>query len=218
MPSDPFQMVMIHRGFRTEFSNIASLVRAVEPGDATRRKIVGHYLENMILVLHHHHAAEDEMLFSALSARLPDSDTPLDSAGRDHADIERIFERATALRLSWQRGGDAGEAEDLGRALDDLSGVAGEHFDREEREVVPLIGEHLTQAEWQAFIDRGGAYVNPANVWFALAYAGLVLRDATPEERVRFSASLPLPLRIVLKTLGRHAYASYQKKLYGHLG
>ena len=81
-----------------------------------------------------------------------------------------------------------------------------------------LIGEHLTQAEWQAFIDRGGAYVNPANVWFSLAFAGLVLRDATSEERVRFSASLPLPLRIVLKTLGRHAYASYQKKLYGHVG
>jgi len=218
MPSDPFQMVMIHRGFRTEFSNIANLVRTVGPGDAKRRKTVGNYLGNMILVLHHHHVAEDEMLFSTLGARVPESDTHLDAAGRDHEDIERIFEGATALRLSWQRAGDTGKAEDLARALDDLSDVAGKHFDREEREVVPLIGEHLTQGEWQAFIDRGGAYVNPANVWFALAYAGLVLRDATPEERARFSASLPVPLRIVLKTLGRRAYASYQKKLYGRVG
>jgi len=218
MPSDPFQMVMIHRGFRTEFSNIANLVRSVEPGDAKRRKTVGNYLENMILVLHHHHAAEDEMLISALSARVPDSDVPLDAAGRDHADIERIFERATALRLSWQRAGDAGEAEDLGRVLDELSDVAAEHFDREEREVVPLIGEHLTQAEWQAFIDRGGAYVKPANVWFALAFAGLVLRDATPAERARFSASLPFPLRMVMKTVGGPAYTSYQKRLYGRVG
>jgi hypothetical protein len=41
-----------------------------------------------------------------------------------------------------------------------------------------------TPDEWQAFIDRDAAYVNPRNLWFALAYAGLLLRDAL---RVRVS-------------------------------
>ena len=127
MPSDPFQMAMIHRTFRNEFGHISELVRAVTPRDTKRSGIVGSYCDNMISVLHHHRAAE----------------------------------------------------------------------------------------EWQTFIDRGAAYVNPRNLWFALAYAGFLLRDGTPDEQRRFIEAVPLPLRVTLKLLGGRARSAYRTRLYG---
>ena len=40
-------------------------------------------------------------------------------------------------------------------AIEELSARADEHFDYEEMNVVPLIAQHITQGEWQEFIDRG---------------------------------------------------------------
>ena len=100
-------------------------------------------------------------------------------------------------------------------AVDDLSADANEHFDHEEQNIVPLIGECITPKEWKDFIDRGAAYVNPRNLWFALAYAGLLLRDATPDEQTRFIAAVPFALRMVLKLLGGRAHGTYRTRLYG---
>ena len=106
-------------------------------------------------------------------------------------------------------------AEQLSAAVDDLSASAKEHFDHEEQNIVPLICEYITPKEWKDFIDRGAAYVNPLNLWFALAYAGCLLRDATADEQRRFIAAVPFALRMVLKLLGVRAYATYRKRLYG---
>ena len=70
MPSDPFQMAMIHRTFRNEFGHISGLIRAVAPHDTKRSGVVGSYCDNMISVLHHHHAAEDEVEAVPLPLRL----------------------------------------------------------------------------------------------------------------------------------------------------
>lgn len=68
MTSDPFQMAMIHRTFRTEFGRIPVLVRDVAAGDTKRARTVGAYLGTMISVLHHHHSAEDDVLWPTLRA------------------------------------------------------------------------------------------------------------------------------------------------------
>ena len=46
---------------------------------------------------------------------------------------------------------------------------------------MPLIAQWITPDEWQMFIDRGWAYVKPANLRFALAFAGFILTESTPE-------------------------------------
>jgi iron-sulfur cluster repair protein YtfE (RIC family) len=214
MPSDPFQMAMIHRTFRNEFGNLSSLIRAVEPGDTKRSRTVGDYLDNMISVLHHHHAAEDEVLWPKLHIRISTADAEVERATSEHLGIEDLIVKIQSLRPSWQESADPTLAEQLSNAVEKLSAGANEHFDHEEHNIVPFIAEHITPDEWQTFIDRGAAYVNPRNLWFALAYAGFLLRDATPDERRRFIAALPLPLRMVLKLLGKRAYTAYQTKLY----
>jgi hemerythrin-like domain-containing protein len=215
MSSDPFQMAMIHRTFRTEFGNLPGLIQAVAPGDTKRSKEIGHYLVNMMSVMHHHHAAEDDILWPKLRARVPNCDEHIQRTERQHAAIAESLNKAQSLQPMWQRSADKRSGEQLSAAVDGLSANITEHFADEEQNIVPLIRDSITAEEWQAFIDRGAAYVNPRNVWFALAYAGFLLRDATLDEQHRFVSSVPLGLRIVLKLFGRRAFDTYNTKLYG---
>jgi hypothetical protein len=212
---DPFQMAMIHRTFRTEFGKLPDLIRLTAPGDVKRAKVVGGYLGDMLSVLHHHHAAEDDLLWPELMARATAAGSDVRHAEADHLDVAELMDGVESVRPSWARSGDPRLAEQLSTAVDELYARANEHFDHEEQNVVPLIAEHITQQEWQAVIDRGAAYVNPTNLWFSLAYAGVLLRGGTRDEQRRFIASIPLPLRIVLKLAGGRAFASYQTRLYG---
>lgn len=210
MGCDPFQMAMIHRTFRKEFGHISALVLGVAPGDTARSRVVGRYCDNMISVLHHHHAAEDDVLWPKLESRTtigPD----IDGMKAEHGRIDELVGTIAAIRSQWAP--DQASTTRLADAVDDLCAALAEHFDHEEHTVVPVIAEHVTAAEWQEFIDRGAAYVNPRNVWFALAYAGFLLRDGSSEERRRFVDAVPLPLRVTLKLFGGHAFASYQRKL-----
>jgi len=202
MPSDSFQMAMIHRTFRTEFGNLSGLIRAVAQGDTKRSTLFGDYLGNMILVLEHHHTAEDEVLWPKFRARTSIGAIEIERVEREHVHIAELIDKVQSIRPSWTGSADPRLAEQLSDAVEDLSASANEHFDHEERNIVPLIGEYITPKEWKDFIDRGAAYVNPRNVWFALAYAGFLLRDATPDEQRRFIAAVPFALRMVLKLLG----------------
>jgi len=218
IPSDPFQMAMIHRTFHREFDNLSGLIRAVAPGDTHESRFIGNYLGNMISLLHHHHVAEDEVLWPRLRDRAPSSDNALQRAQDEHAAIAEAIDKVEAIRPSWTRCSEPRLAEQLSTALEELSAHADEHFAYEELNVLSLIRQYITGEEWQAFIDRGTAYIKPKNLWFSLAYAGFLLGDATPDEQRRFLASLPIALRTVVKTLGGLAHASYRTKLYGGRG
>jgi hypothetical protein len=215
LPSDPFQMAMIHRTFRREFSNLSGLIRTLPPGDIHRSTFVGNYLGNMISVLHHHHDAEDELLWPRLRARTPSCSDSLQRAQVEHAVIAEAIDKVQSIAPLWATSAEPRLAEQLSAAIEELSARADEHFDREERNVVPLIRQYITHEEWQDFIDRGAAYVNPKNLWFSLAYSGFLLGDAAPDEQRRFLAALPTTLRTVVKLLGGRAYAGYRMKLYG---
>lgn len=214
-PSEPFQMPMIHRTFTAEFGNLAALTQGLPAGDVPRARFVSNYLSNLISVLHHHHLAEDELLWPKLADRAGSSRETLDRVGAEHTVIDDAIGAVQAARALWAERAEPVPAQRLGAALTELSELARSHFEHEERDVVPLIEEHICASEWQAFIDRGAAYVTPKNLWFSLAYSGVLLAAAKPDERDRFMVALPLPLRTVVRVLGRHVYHRYRKRLYG---
>jgi iron-sulfur cluster repair protein YtfE (RIC family) len=151
MPSDPFQMAMIHPTFRMEFGNLPGLIRAVAPGDTERSALVGDYLDNMISVLHHHHEAEDEVLWPKLHIRIPRCHGEIQRAEDEHAGISELIDKVQSLRPSWRGSADSHLAQQLSGAVDELSAGINEHFEHEEQNIVPLIGEYITPDEWQAF-------------------------------------------------------------------
>ena len=71
MATDAFEMALIHRVFRRELAHAPDLIRSVVAGDTKRSKVVSAHLCNIFSVLHHHRAAEDDLLWPMLRARLP---------------------------------------------------------------------------------------------------------------------------------------------------
>jgi iron-sulfur cluster repair protein YtfE (RIC family) len=207
-------MVLIHHAFRAQFGALPGLIRAVAANDTARAKRVGTHMANMVDVLHHHHAAEDEVLWPRLLERAPSHEEYVQQALAEHDAVTAAIDTLLSVRASWVDTADPVLREQLAVATEDMASTLGAHLGNEEQVVVPLIARWITPAEWQMFIDRGGAYVKPANLQFALAFAGFVLAGSTPEEQQRFIASVPIAPRMLLKRLGGRALKSYRAKVY----
>ena len=98
--------------------------------------------------------------------------------------------------------------------VEQLSARVDEHLEDEERSIVPLINTQLSPDEWQRFLARGGRFlfVHPK---LGLVLAGFALDPASPEERRRFLANVPLPQRTAFRLFGMRTFAGYRTKLYG---
>ena len=97
-----------------------------------------------------------------------------------------------------------------------LGTVVGEHLDNEERDVVPLIEQHVSAQEWQEMLDRGAAFLTPRTVRRALVFGGLVLEAAdSPRQRAQFLAGLPRGPRMLVTLFSARALAAQRRKLAG---
>ena len=95
--------------------------------------------------LDNHHSAEDDDLWPVLRAELCD---PGDLASVDAVEEEhRHVPPALAGVDAALRGGS-----ELTAPVELLSAVVLDHLAHEEREVLPLIEQHLTRAQWRAFL------------------------------------------------------------------
>lgn len=214
MAIDAFEMALVHRTFRDELANAPSLIRAVKTGDVRRARVVAKHLVNMTLLLHHHHAAEDDLLWPLLAARAPVGAADVTRMQEEHDNVAAAMDWVQAARPSWSVTADLESAEELIRAVDELSSRLGRHLTDEEEHIVPLINAHITIREWHAFLARGAAILAPNNVQFVLAFAGFVLQDASTEDRRRFLAGVPAGPRLLLRLLGPWAFDSYRAKVY----
>jgi len=59
MSCDPFEMALVHSGFRRELHNATGLVRGVNPGDRKRAEVVADHIDFVMTAIHFHHTAED---------------------------------------------------------------------------------------------------------------------------------------------------------------
>lgn len=71
MPCDPFEMALVHRGFRRELHNAPGLVRGVTAGDSRRAAVVSAHIGFLMTAVHFHHSTEDGEVWPKLSARAP---------------------------------------------------------------------------------------------------------------------------------------------------
>jgi hemerythrin-like domain-containing protein len=71
MPTDAFEMAVVHHVFRNELESAPALIGSVQPGQRRRLKLVAGHMANVIAALHHHHMVEDELLWPKLHARIP---------------------------------------------------------------------------------------------------------------------------------------------------
>ena len=94
--------------------------------------------------------------------------------------------------------------------VEEFAGRVDEHFDDEERNVVPLIAEYLSPKEWRKFLAHGSAFVR-AHPRRGLALGGIVLDGESAQTRAASSlGNVPLPARTAYKIFGDRIYAGYR--------
>jgi hypothetical protein len=212
--SNTDDMVIVHRVFRREFQLLPLMVRRVRDGDTARAELVGAHGEELITALHHHHVGEDEELWPILEHRaLPQIDL-VRRMQDQHDQMASLLAECHPLLTRWRRSASAEHAEALGTALDAVPTVLSEHFDDEERHILPLVRQCVTNAEWAVLGRRGMASLPKPRL---LVFLGYMFEDATPAERTSFMAHLPLPPRVLYRLVGRRKYEAERQALRADL-
>ncbi|WP_019632428.1 DUF4267 domain-containing protein [Actinomadura atramentaria] len=208
--ADTRSMVIIHKGFRRESRLLGELVAAVRPGDVRRARAIVAFMDDYRAGLHMHHTGEDELLWPLLLARVDlDAEIVLrmeEQHSRVEASLAAVAERSAA----WRASASAADRDALVAALAHHRTVLIEHLDDEETNLLPLAERHLTAAEWDA---QGEHFVATATKMQALTFLGVILEDATPEERAMMLGGLPGPVRLIWKTVGQRRYANLMRRV-----
>jgi hemerythrin-like domain-containing protein len=109
MTVNTLDMVLVHRVFRREFRYAAEFIEGVRAGDVAHAQVVGDHLTFMLSALHHHHAAEDDLVWPKLQARVASSEADLQRMVDEHAAIaaavhrveKRVRRRAASLPVEY---------------------------------------------------------------------------------------------------------------------
>jgi len=206
------EMYVVHRVFRRELALLPRLVRAVREGDADRASLVGGHLRLVLDGLHMHHTGEDEILWPRLSERAEPSAELVRTMQAQHDLVDQHLDRLGPLLEQWMRTGAVLRGEQVARVTEELRESLLEHLDLEEREILPLALRHVTVAEWNSLGEQGMDEMDQKQLPILF---GAITEDCTPEERKAMLGKLPLPVRILLRTLGARQYRRYVTRVRG---
>lgn len=207
---DVHEMIVVHRVFRREFPLLARLIREVPDGDVRRARQVGGHVQLLLTGLHMHHSGEDAVLWPRLLERAAPSADLIRTMEVQHARVDRQIGRLEPAVTEWMSTGSGGP--DLAGLLDELAEALFEHLDLEERAILPLVSEHVTVAEWASLGEHGRGEMSTRQLPLLF---GAVLEEVDPTERAGMLRALPLPVRVLLRTVGAWHYRRYITRVRG---
>jgi iron-sulfur cluster repair protein YtfE (RIC family) len=210
--TDTHDMVVVHRAFRREFRLAPALVRAVPAGDTARAAVVAAHLRLCLEGLHLHHGGEDELLWPLLLERsAPDAEL-VHRMEAQHARAHELSDRLAPALDRWEAEARPAVSEEVATTFEALHAVLLEHLDAEERDLLPLAARHVSQEEWGRLGEHGAAEMSKAQL---PVFLGMVLEEATPEERTGMLAVLPAPVRFLVRTVFARRYRRYVRRVRG---
>ena len=215
MPTDAFDMAIVHRALRKELHDAPGLVRAVAAGDTSRAAVVGSHLEFILAALHSHHATEDDLIWPKLQVRAPASAEDISRMTQAHCGIADADAKVKSALAEWATSPDARRSRQLAEMVEELSARVADHLADEERNIVPLINQHITPEEWQKCVARAAEFLSRRNLTPGLVFGGLALDASSAQEARRLLATVPLPQRIVVRLFARRTLARYRANLHG---
>lgn len=190
-----------HRAMRVEYGRLAAV--AGSPRDDAHAALIDDQIAVYLDLLHQHHTHEDEDMWPLLRERAPDSVAELDLLESQHAGLDPMIDAAGDRTLP--RGRRAAALAELHAALND-------HLDDEERIALPLIRAHITPPEWDA---QGTRAVEAMSGTQRKIVFGATAAEATPDELAHLMASLPAPVRLILRFVWMPAARRRNRRLYG---
>ena len=178
--SDPWEMALIHSLIRRGFEQARDTVLA--PGASDRVDAVADYVGFHMVGLEAHHSSEDELIWPLLYQRAGMSGALIRRMEAQHSGVHDALVTTRKELSAWEASPTTDRSAALATALGAVADRLSEHLTEEERDVVPLIAAHITQAEW----DHGGKVAfskfTPKQRFTAM---GEMLAVATPPEAGR---------------------------------
>src|SRR6478609_1520519 len=169
IPSRPdvTEMAAVHRVFRNAFGMAPKLIGGVADGDAARASVVGAFYKAVLSFLHAHHSGEDELLFPKLVERAPDPELVARINGQ-HQAVDEALTAVDATLAAWTADGSAATAQKLVGEIAVLEAATVPHLDEEEAEILPIVSEHITLAEWGELPGHAMKATDPNDLWLIL--------------------------------------------------
>jgi len=194
-PAEVGFMRAMHAAMRRDLSRLRDAVREIDDSAETPPTVLAGW-DAFRAELDNHHQAEDDDLWPALRQELSDPGelAAVDAMVEEHQHIEPALANVDAAL----RGG--GE---LTAPVETLSTVVLDHLAHEEREVLPLIEQHMTRAQWRAFLVTERGKRPPRERPEFLAW---VLDDAGEQDAAAVLSELPPPARLVYRWVLRPRY------------
>ncbi|MFJ4985347.1 hemerythrin domain-containing protein [Streptomyces sp. NPDC088732] len=209
--ADTREMYMAHTALRREFRLLPALIRSVAPGDTRRAEVVGAHAALVCRVLHTHHEGEDLLLWPKLVERAGEqAEAIVPTMEQQHHAIDALHTEVTGLIAGWRSTGRDGER--LADAFERLLTVLIEHMALEEKEILPLAAQHVTAAEWHQLGEHGMAHTPKKDLPLVF---GMAMYEGDPEVVKAVLATAPLPVRLIVPTLGRRRYAAHARSVHG---
>ena len=208
--SDPWEMALIHSLIRRGFEQARDAVLA--PGAAARADAVAGYVGFHLDGLEAHHSSEDELIWPALRERASMSGALIRRMEDQHAGLHGALDTTRRELASWEAAPTAARSAALATALGAVVDRLSEHLAEEERDVVPLISAHITQAEWEQLGKVAFSKFTPQQ---RLIATGEMLAAASPTEAARMLAGLPAPIKVIWRLVGRRRYQRFMAQLRG---
>ena len=208
--SDPWEMALIHRLIRRGFEQ--SIVFAQSTDSTSRSSEIAKYVDFHLTGLHAHHTSEDELLWPLLRERADLAEATVQRMEDQHAALHDSIESVRAELATWRTAPSAAGSESLATALGSVVEGLTEHLAEEERDIVPLIAVHVSQAEWEHLGKVAFSKFTPKQRFTAM---GEMLASASPTEASRMMVGLPAPIRLVWRLAGRRRYERSMARVRG---
>ena len=198
-PADIGFMRALHAALRRDLSRLRDATAQLGGSAAPPTVLAG--WDAFRAQLDNHHSAEDDDLWPVLRRQLssPDDLAAVDAMVAEHQHIPPALAAVdAALR---------GEGEVVAPARH-LSAVLLDHLAHEERDVLPLIEQHLTRAQWRAFLHKERARRSPRERPEFLTW---ILDDATRQDATAVLTEMPPPARLIYRMVLRPRYDSQHR-------
>ena len=141
-----------------------TLVRSVPPGDTTRSFIVADHLDFMQTILQRHLQAKDTRLLPTLLARGGDEVAQIvHLMEAQHSQLKKLCADIQDATSVWLTDGTRESRKVLTNTLDRFLLVLNDHLRTDEELFLPLVGTHLTQAEWAMIAQEASVGIGPAD-------------------------------------------------------
>ena len=207
------EMLIVHNMSRLEFVLMPGLVRGVAAGDRHRAQIIGDHIKGATSALHTHHVLEDDNVWPLLLDRCGESVAPLvELMESQHHQIARLIPQVDEPLSVWRHSPTAESHQPLVDVLDRLIPALKEHLSTEEDRVVPLMEQHITATEWNEFLEKESAAVDPQHLPLML---GMLMYEGDPESVEQVIATMSADASPVIRRLAAPTFAAHSQRIHG---